>query len=85
MLFFEKLTKQAIGGLLRLLFDLPNFVTVYMLHLFDTTPIWYGYSVNGGVRIANMVQHTHNLALALNRAYGLFFPFHYSMVFAKKK
>jgi hypothetical protein len=87
MLFFENLsfTQQAIGGLIRLLFDLPPYILDTMLHLFNPTPLWYAYLINGGVHTANMVQHTHNLALAINRAHGLFFPFHYSMVFAKKK
>jgi hypothetical protein len=75
------MTKQAIGGFLRLLFDLPNFIKIYL----DATPYWYSYLINGGVHTADMVQHTHNLALAINRAYALFFPFHYSMVYAKNK
>jgi hypothetical protein len=80
------MTKQAIGGFLRLLFDLPTYILENMLHLFDPRPaFWYAYLINGGVHTANMVQHTHNLALAINRAYALFFPFHYSMVYAKNK
>jgi hypothetical protein len=81
--FCIQLQIQAIGNFLRLLADLPNTIAFDILNL--TTGPLYNYLNNGIVRSLVAVQHTHNLALAINRAHGMFFPFHYNMVYAKKK
>jgi hypothetical protein len=51
----------------------------------DQTPAAFIIPVNGIFRITTVVQHTHNLALAVNRAHALFFPFHYKFVYSKKR
>jgi hypothetical protein len=69
-----------------LLGDLPKFVVFNMLQIWlDQTPPAFVYSTNGINRILAIVQHSHNLALALNRAHAMFFPFHYSIFYSHKR
>jgi hypothetical protein len=51
----------------------------------DPPPAAFIYPVNGIYRTVMVVQHTHNLALAVNRAHAMFFPFHYKFVYSKKR
>jgi hypothetical protein len=77
---------QAFGNFCRLLGDLPGFVVFNMLQIWlDKTPSAYVIPTNGIGRILTIVQHTHNLALALNRAHAMFFPFHYSIFYSHKR
>jgi hypothetical protein len=51
----------------------------------DKTPAAYIYPLNGITNMLSIVQHTHNLALAVNRAHATFFPVHYKFVYSKKR
>jgi hypothetical protein len=64
--------------------DLPKFIVNNMLQITQSMP-WFVISTNGIGRILTVVQHTHNLALALNRAHAMFFPFHYKFFYSQKK
>jgi hypothetical protein len=75
-----------VGNFCRLLGDLPYFVVFNMLQIWvDYTPLALTIPVNAIGRILTAVQHSHNLALAVNRAHAMFFPFHYKFVYSKKR
>jgi hypothetical protein len=75
---------QAFGNFCHLFADLPNFVVYNMLLLAGKGPA-LTYLNNTIILILSIVQHTHNLALALNRAHAMFFPFHYNFFYSKKR
>jgi hypothetical protein len=53
--------------------------------LLDSMPLALSRLNNTIILILAIVQHTHNLALALNRAHAMFFPFHYNFFYSKKR
>ena len=76
---------RAVGNMLRLLLELPNFINLYILKTANPLPQPYYFINNANYRTFNAMQAFHILALAINRVHAIFFPFHYQRFAAKRK